>query len=81
MKLKDILPANPIELMARMFLPEKFQNFPEEDTLFGYCFWDGNKLIPHDNDSYSLDDEIEKHEIWQNHNEAYLVYWIKTEWM
>lgn len=82
MTVKDILPANSISIMVRVFLPEHIVDFPNEDTLFGYCEWDGEKLISHDGDSYELDDEIVKWEVHVYDNEPYIVYWLKTgEWI
>ena len=82
MKVRDIMPANPINIMVRVFLPQDVDyTLTEEDVLLGYCEWDGENLISLDNDSYDLDDEIERWEIWQNTNEAYIVYWEKMgEW-
>ena len=82
MKVKDIMPANPINIMVRVFLPEYLCDCPEEDTLFGYCAWDGEKLISHDGDSYDLNDEIVKWEIRVFNEEPFIVYWEKTgEWL
>lgn len=81
MKVRDILPANPINIMVRVFLPEHLCDDLEQDTLFGYCEWNGTELISCDGDSYELDDEIIRWEINVYEGEPYIVYWIKTEWM
>lgn len=82
MTVKDILPANSISIMVRIFLPEHICKFPNEDTLFGYCEWNGKNLVSCDGDSYDLDDEIVKWEISVYDNEPYIVYWLKTcEWI
>ena len=57
MILKDLLIKDkPIQIMYRCNTP-----FPDIDTLFGYCFWNGETLESLDGDSYYLDDEIEKY--------------------
>lgn len=83
MKVKDIMPANPINIMVRVFLPQDIDYILyEEDTLFGYCRWDGRNLISEDGDSYDLDDEIVKWEIRIFNEEPFIVYWEKTgEWL
>lgn len=74
MKVRDILPDRPLDqIMVRTNSPIE----GKECILFGYCAWDGTKLISLDGDFYSLDEEIYKYE-WQ---EDYgLVYWIHSEW-
>lgn len=81
MKLKDILPKTPIEIiMVRVFLPEDICEFEGEDTLFGYCGWDGVNLISHDGDSYYLDDEIVKYTFDTGIDGVGLIYWEKSHW-
>lgn len=71
MILKDLLKPNvPQLIMARTFLHDG------EDLLFGYCHWDGNKLISDDGDGYYLDDVVVKYEYWEN----YLIYWFESKW-
>lgn len=73
MILKDLLVKDkPIQIMYRCNTP-----FPDIDTLFGYCFWDGETLESLDGDSYYLDDEIEKYEYWDD----MLVIWFKAKWI
>ena len=49
----------PVTVMYRITLPpETAERTGYEDTLFGYCEWDGTKLAPLDGDNYSLDDGI-----------------------
>ena len=83
MRVRDILPANPINIMVRVFLPQDIDYILyEEDVLFGYCRWDGSNLISEDGDSYDLDDEIVKWEIRIFNEEPFIVYWEKTgEWL
>ena len=72
MKVLDLLDKTPIELITvRTYDPDG------EDMLFGYCSWDGEKLISIDGDTYYLDDEIDKYEFDGNN----LTYWIKGEWL
>lgn len=82
MTVRDILPKTPIEtIMVRVFLPEHVCDFEGEDTLFGYCGWDGENLISHDGDSYNLNDEIVKYTFDTGIDEVGLIYWEKTgEW-
>lgn len=83
MKLRDILPKEPIDtIMVRVFLPKHVCDFEGEDTLFGYCGWDGENLISHDGDSYHLDDEIVKYTFDTGIDGVGLIYWEKTgEWV
>lgn len=75
-KLRDILAKDkPIEtIMARTNAPFADE---KDGILFGYCKWDGEKLISLDGDYYSLDEEIVRYEF---ENENYLVYWFYSEW-
>lgn len=77
MRLRDILTkGKPVEtIMARTNDP--FGEC-EDGILFGYCQWDGEKLISLDGDYYSLEEEIVRFEY---ENENYLVYWIHSEWL
>ena len=73
MILKDLLvKGKPIQIMYRCNTP-----FPDIDTLFGYCFWNGETLESLDGDSYYLDDEIEKYEYWDD----MLIVWFKAKWI
>jgi hypothetical protein len=73
MILKDLLTKNkPIQVMHRCNTP-----FPDIDTLFGYCYWNGETLESLDGDAYYLDDEIEKYEYWDD----MLVVWFKAKWI
>ena len=71
MKLKDILPEQPVEhIMVRTYGPDG------EDMLFGYCMWTGSELISGDGDSYYTDEEIVDY-VFDDYG---LTYWIKSEW-
>lgn len=50
------------------------------DTLFGYCRWDGNKLVSLDGDSYYMDETVLKYE-WPDIGPVKLTYWIHSGWM
>lgn len=39
-----------------------------EDAMFGYCKWDGYELTSLDGVKYSLDDEIDSYELFENLN-------------
>lgn len=68
MKIKDILPGRPInEIVYRM------RGDGVEDELFGYCAWDGNRLISLDGDSYYLDEEILE---YKYNDDGKLTVWI-----
>jgi hypothetical protein len=72
MKLKDILPEQPVErIMVRTYGPDG------EDMLFGYCMWTGSELISGDGDSYSIEEEIVKYAF----DEYGLIYWFESEWI
>ena len=49
----------------------------EEDMFYGSCHWDGNNLIPHDGDFYSLDEPLEK---YRREVDGNLTVWIPVEW-
>ena len=73
MKVKDILPAYPLnDIMVRTNDPWG------GDMLFGHCHWTGTELISGDGDNYYLDDEISKYEFDKENQK--LVYWIISEW-
>ena len=78
--LKDVLTErqlNNINIMYRTNSPVDW----EEDMLVGYCRYEEGKLISLDNDSYSLEDCIVKHEMdIDNKGNEYLVVWIESEW-
>ena len=60
MKLRDILPQHAVEVIeVRTNCPS---DHDPDDTLFGYCAWDGEKLISLDGDSYFLDEEVYQYE-------------------
>lgn len=57
-----------------------------EDTCFRYCGAkkDGDTYIitPHDGDSYSLDDELVKYEIFTDEDDDTLIcVWFEGEWI
>lgn len=57
-----------------------------EDTCFGYCDAkkDGDTYIitPHDGDSYSLDDELVKYEIFTDEcDDTLICVWFEGEWI
>ena len=74
-------------LLLRDLLQEKYPitieyrcNSPvpeEQDILYGYVFWNGNKLEPIDNDTYYLNDIIEHYEY---KTKDYLTVWIEVIW-
>lgn len=54
MRVRDILTEKPINcIMVRCNSPVP----DEEDTLFGYCQWDGKELVSLNGDSYYLDEK------------------------
>lgn len=76
MKLRDILPQHAVEVIeVRTNCPS---DHDPDDTLFGYCAWDGEKLISLDGDSYFLDEEVYQYE-W--HDDGTLTYWINRAWI
>lgn len=52
----------PYAVQYRIQVPE----FNIDDTLAGYCKWDGEELTSLDGDNYSLDDEIVAYEVFEN---------------
>lgn len=45
----------------------------EEDTLAGYCEYNGNELVSLDGDSYSLDDELIAYSIFKTDTNEFLL--------
>lgn len=77
MKVRDILTEKPIGcIMVRCNSPVS----DEDDTLFGYCQWDGKELIPLDGDSYYLDEKISKYIFDTGIDGVDLIYWIHVDW-
>ena len=73
MKVKDILPSYPLEMI------EVRTNDPfGDDMLFGYCYWTGESLVSADGDNYYLDEEVVKYEFDKENRK--LIYWIVSEW-
>ena len=73
-----------IELMKELDRPvdaiEVRINSPlegEKDTLYGYCAWDGKKIISLDGDDYDEDEKIVRYEI---NDDDSLTVWVKTSW-
>ena len=65
--IKDIILANkdrsePVEVMVRGI--SRYPH-PEDDYLVGGFYYEGGKIEPIDSDSYSLDEEVIKHD-WLN---------------
>ena len=82
MKLRDILPDHPVQIMVRTNYPENLlpslsNEMVEQGLLVGYCHWDGEKLISDDGDCYSLDEVISKYEYAADGS---LTYWGISEW-
>lgn len=81
MRVRDILPATPIEkIEVRTNYPDRSELANEHDLdwgmLFGFCSWDGWDLIPLDGDNYYIDEDITGF-LWCGDR---LVYWIHSEW-
>lgn len=74
MRLKDILPQTPVDITIRSNAPKGCE---KEDILFGFCRWDGSKLVSLDGDDYELDDEIVKYEY---ESDGSLICWIAVTW-
>lgn len=70
MKLKNILDDEDCYITYRTTGPHG------EDILFGYCYWDGEKLKSKDGNSYSVEDEITKYEL---HSAGDLTVWYKSK--
>lgn len=82
MRLKDILPDNPVQIMARTNYPESVLPYVNEESaeqgLFvGYCHWDGEQLISDDGDYYSIDEVVSK---YKYEADGSLVYWRASRW-
>lgn len=75
MKLRDILPKNPIKIMLRCNPPAGFDK--PDGILSGYCFWNGAELLPLDGDYYTVEAEISRYEFAND----YLVVWETVDWM
>lgn len=73
-QVKDVLPERPVDIMVRVNAPAWSIH---EDMLFGYCKWDGERLISLDGDSYSTEDEITK---YKHEDDGTMTYWIAAEW-
>ena len=73
--LRDLLTkGKPLHIMYRCNSPLEDM---EEDMLFGYCEWDGEKLESGDGDNYYLNDVIEKYEFEDGYG---LIVWISVQW-
>lgn len=56
----------PFDIEYRITLPPHLvEELGEEDTLYGYCHWDGKDLIPDDQDDYSINDDILHYEVFE----------------
>lgn len=78
MKVKDALAETtmqpPYRVVYRLVFPST-KTLSNYYTVFaGCCNWDGEKLTSLDNDSYSLDDEIEYFTIEENENSLTVYY-------
>ena len=67
MKLRDILPDHPVQIMVRTNYPENLLPSPskemvEQGLLVGYCHWNGEELISDDGDYYSVNEVVSKYE-------------------
>ena len=84
MRLRDILPQRPVaRIMVRTNYPEQLEDELTEKEisdgmLFGYCAWDGEKLISLDGDSYSLNEIVVRYE-WED--DGTLTYWTHAEYI
>ena len=82
MRVKDILPDHPVQIMVRTNYPEFVLPYLSEESveqglLVGYCSWDGEKLISEDGDYYSVDEIVEKYEY---ETDGSLTYWGISKW-
>lgn len=73
-----------IELMKELDRPvdtiEVRINSPlegEKDTLYGYCAWDGKKIISLDGDDYDENEELVRYE---ENKDGSVTVWEKTNW-
>lgn len=53
----------------------------KNDTWIGTVLYDGETLIPYDQDSYSLDDVINDYEYVGDVEEPYLIVWYESRWI
>lgn len=82
MRVKDILPDHPVQIMVRTNYPEFVLPYLSEESVeqglfVGYCSWDGEKLISEDGDYYSVDDIVEK---YKYETDGSLTYWEASRW-
>lgn len=49
----------------------------DDDKLYGYAYWDGERLESEDGGYYSIDDDIHSYS-WYNDNT--LIVWINIPW-
>lgn len=66
MKLRDILPDHPVQIMVRTNYPENLlpslsTEMVEQGLLVGYCHWNGEELISDDGDYYSVNEVVSKY--------------------
>ena len=74
LRLRDLLPEDkPFDIEYRCNAPKCDD---EDDTLFGYCYWDGKELISGEGDNYYLNDIIERYQCDGKH----LTVWIEVKW-
>lgn len=84
MKLKDILKDyDHCYIQIRTNYPRfcnlyKSEEELEDGIMFGYCDWDGENLIPEDDDFYSLEWDVTKYEY--DEEIGILVVWIESDW-
>ena len=73
MRLKELLKKDcPLNVEYRTFGPNG------EDLFIGSCFWNGEQLIPYDNDYYDVEDEISGFVENANGN---LTIWYESKWV
>lgn len=82
MKLRDILPDHPVQIMVRTNYPENLlpslnTEMVEQGLLVGYCHWNGEELISDDGDYYSVNEVVSKYEYEEDGS---LTYWGISEW-
>ena len=73
----------PVSIMYRITLPpDLVEECGHDDTLLGYCEWDGKEIISLDGDSYSLDDEILEYSIVETKSgESILSVLVFGDWI
>ena len=64
-----------VEYRTNCFLDGK-----ENDIWTGACYYNGESLIPYDDDSYSLDDEIVRYEFFDSSERKMLTVWYESKW-